>query len=103
MTEYSNRLRNLRKEKGLTQDELAEKLNTSRSRISMYEQGKRQPDFEMQESIADFFNVNLDYLFGKSDDDERILLELYRNGNAAYKAHLIEYAKKISELMEGGK
>lgn len=103
MTEYSNRLRDLRKEKGLTQDELAEKLNTSRSRISMYEQGKRQPDFEMQESIADFFNVNLDYLFGKSDDDERILLELYRNGNAAYKAHLIEYAKKISELMEGGK
>lgn len=103
MTEYSNRLRDLRKEKGLTQDELAEKLNTSRSRISMYEQGKRQPDFEMQESIADFFNVNLDYLFGKSDDDERILLELYRNGNTAYKAHLIEYAKKISELMEGGK
>ena len=33
----------------------------------MYEQGKRQPDFEMQEAIADLFNVSIDYLFGRDE------------------------------------
>lgn len=35
----------------------------------MYEQGKRQPDFEMQETLADFFNVTLDYLFDRKESD----------------------------------
>ena len=53
---------------GYTQEELARLLNTSRSRIGMYEQGKRQPDFEMQEAIADLFNVSIDYLFDRSSN-----------------------------------
>lgn len=67
MNKYAKRLKQLREDNGLTQDELANKLHTSRSRISMYEQGKREPDFEMQESIADYFNVTIDYLFGRDD------------------------------------
>lgn len=66
LKEYGLRLKNLREEKHYTQEELAKVLHTSRSRISMYEQGKRQPDFEMQETIADFFNVSIDYLFGRN-------------------------------------
>lgn len=62
---YGLRLKKLREENGYTQESLARKLNTSRSRIGMYEQGKRQPDFEMQETIADLFNVSIDYLFGR--------------------------------------
>lgn len=65
MNKYGLRLKKLREEKGLTQEALAKELGTSRSRIGMYEQGQRQPDFEMQEAIADFFNVTIDYLFGR--------------------------------------
>ena len=73
MNKYGLRLKELREKNGYTQESLAQKLNTSRSRIGMYEQGKRQPDFEMQEAIADLFNVSLDYLFGR--EEETILIE----------------------------
>lgn len=62
---FSEVLRNLRKENNLTQDELATKLDISKSAISMYENGNRTPDFETLELIADFFNVNLSYLIGE--------------------------------------
>lgn len=55
-------LKNLRIEKGLTQIELANALNISRSTIGMYEQGKREPNLETQEKIARFFGVSIDYL-----------------------------------------
>ena len=68
MSKFSNRLRILRVRKRLTQEELASNLGMSKSTISMYENGKRQPvDLETLEQIADFFNVDLDYITGRSD------------------------------------
>ena len=64
--DFSQRLRELRKERGLTQEELAKKLELAKSSISMYENGKRKPSFEVLEMFADFFNVNLDTLYGTS-------------------------------------
>ena len=55
-------LKMLRTEKGITQVEMAEMLGISRSSVGMYEQGKREPDFELEEKIADLFNVSLDFL-----------------------------------------
>ncbi len=68
MGEFAKRLRKLRTDKQLTQDELAPKLGISRSTLGMYETGKREPDFETLETIADFFNVDMNYLIGYSDD-----------------------------------
>jgi len=96
MTEYAKRLQDLRKKKCLTQDELAEKLHTSRSRISMYEQGKRQPDFEMQEAIADFFNVNIDYLFGRSDSSMSTLIETASKLSKDDFEMLLAYAQRLN-------
>ena len=62
MAFYANKLKQLRKEKGLTQRELAEKLGLGKSAIGMYESGKRTPEFETLEMICDFFNVNMDLL-----------------------------------------
>lgn len=56
---FKDRLRNLRKSRNLTQDKLASDLGISKSTISMYENGNREPDFETLELIADYFNVNL--------------------------------------------
>ncbi len=57
-----NRLKSLRLEQGITQDELAQKLNINRNAISRYENGKRQPDYETLKNIADYFSVSIDYL-----------------------------------------
>ena len=51
--------------KNMSQAELAKQLGVSKSRISMYELGQREPDFYTLEVIADYFNVDMDYLLGK--------------------------------------
>lgn len=65
---FGERLAALRNEKGLSQYELAEKLAFSRGQIGNYEQGTREPDFANLIKIADFFQVSIDYLLGRSDD-----------------------------------
>ena len=68
MPKFSDRLRQLRTERGLSQQSLANSLrNISKSSINMYERGEREPGLEMLEAIADFFNVDMDFLLGKSD------------------------------------
>lgn len=63
---FQNILKSLRNTQGLTQDELAKQLKISRSTIGMYENGAREPDFETLELIADYFNVDIDYLLGRT-------------------------------------
>lgn len=67
MANFSDRIKSLRVERGITQEQLAAMLKVSRSTIGMYESGKREPDFETSEAIADIFNVDMDYLTGRSD------------------------------------
>ena len=67
MAHFSDRIKSLRIERGITQEQLAAMLKVSRSTIGMYEAGKREPDFETSEAIADIFNVDMDYLTGRSD------------------------------------
>lgn len=75
MSDFKTRFKELRIASGMTQGDLAEKLRTSRSRIGMYETGKREPDHEMLEAIADLFNVDLDYLLGRSSKTTAIPIE----------------------------
>ncbi len=64
---FGNILRELREEKDLTQVELAKKLNITSQSLSQYELGKRIPDIEMIDRLANFFNVSVDYLLGRTD------------------------------------
>ena len=66
MGNFQNIFKRLRISSKLTQAEMAEKLGISRSTIGMYETGAREPDFETLEKIADFFNVDTDYLLGRT-------------------------------------
>lgn len=66
MGKFRSILKSLRTSQGLTQDELSRNLRISRSTIGMYESGAREPDFETLELIADYFNVDTDYLLGRS-------------------------------------
>lgn len=60
---FKDVLRKLRVEKGLSQAELAEKLDCAPASIGSYEQGQRIPRNKMLYKIAKFFNVSVDYLF----------------------------------------
>lgn len=63
---FSNRLKELRQEKGLIQERFAQELNVSKGAVAMWETGKRIPDSEMLKAIAKFFSVSVDYLLGES-------------------------------------
>lgn len=69
--EFYERIRSLRKEKGLTQKECAAELGIGYRAWQCYEYRERYPDFPGLIAIADFFNVSLDYLVGRSDNRER--------------------------------
>lgn len=62
---FSSNLKSLREQADLTQEELSVKTGISKSAISMYENGKRFPDEQTLELLADFFNVDMNMLLGK--------------------------------------
>lgn len=65
--EFKDRLIQLRKEKHLNQEEFAKKIGYTRTAISAWEVGRNEPSNADTIKIADFFEVSLDYLLGKSD------------------------------------
>lgn len=64
---FCERLLQLRKEKALTQLDLAKILNTTQRRISYLEQGKVEPDLTTLVALSQFFEVTTDYLIGIKD------------------------------------
>jgi len=72
MAEFAKIFKRLRQERELSQSRLAEQLGLSKSAVNMYERGDRRPDFETAEMIADFFNVDMNYLLGYSDKITRL-------------------------------
>lgn len=71
MVNFGSILKDLRTSRGITQGELATMLEVSRSTVGMYETGGREPDFETMEAIADIFNVDMDYLMGRSQVERK--------------------------------
>lgn len=82
MAILGQRIKELREEQNLTQEDLAKKLGISKSAIGMYETNKRQPDTVTKEALADLFNVDMDYLYGRSEVKNKSarLLELANTG-----------------------
>ena len=116
MIEFKNIFIKLRTERQLTQELIAKSLGVSKSTIGMWETGKRLPSTELYEQIADFFNVDMDYLFGRSDvrqkihfdkdgnamysllKDEEELLSSYRKLNTSGKEKALEYISDMTDL-----
>lgn len=64
------RLKELRKKKGLSQQRLAMELNVNQNTISRYETGEREADYKTLIMLADYFDVSIDYLLGRTDKKE---------------------------------
>ncbi|MBQ3215646.1 MAG: helix-turn-helix transcriptional regulator [Oscillospiraceae bacterium] len=62
------RLRELRKKKRISQITLAIELNMNQNSISRYETGEREADYKTLIAFADYFNVSVDYLLGRTDN-----------------------------------
>lgn len=88
-------IKEIRKKQGLTQYDLADKLQTTQQRISSYENGKREPDLVTLSQIADILNVSTDTLLGRqqnSFDINSIILK--------YSPPTEKQKKLIHELVE---
>ena len=68
MSAFSETLSALRRARGLTQAELASRLGISKSAVSMYERGNREPELDLLESMADVFGVSVSALLGRQED-----------------------------------
>ncbi len=74
MATFSERLRELRKKNNLTQKALGEHVNSSERGIQSYELEQRKPTLDVINALADFFNVSVDYLTGRIDEANSILI-----------------------------
>lgn len=70
MIYFGTRLKELRKEKKLTQQELADKVDLVKGSISAYEKSLKYPSVEALIRLCNYFNVSSDYLLGLSDEKE---------------------------------
>ena len=101
MNIVSNSIKKLREERGMTQDELAEKLNVTRQAVSNWETGKTQPDIETLTRLAEIYDVSVERIIYGSERKERIV-QVSRNVQIGPKeglsmgaalAMIISYAK----------
>ena len=72
MGQHKLRLKELRKGKGLMQSELGEIMGVTLRQYQRYERGEQEPKLEGWIFLADFYDVSLDYLVGRSDRRERL-------------------------------
>jgi transcriptional regulator with XRE-family HTH domain len=68
MIELGERLRKLRQEKRLRQDQVAALVNVTRSTVCTWESDTRQPSYETLVRLANLYNVSTDFLLGRTDD-----------------------------------
>lgn len=113
MPDFKDMLKYFRTRENLSQSELAKHIGVSTSTISMYEAGNREPDFETEEKIADFFNTDLNTLRGRDIESRTgysILgqeypfdIEISKANNAPTLRHLLEYYNCLQRLNDEGK
>lgn len=91
---FGNKLKQLRIEKKLKQEDLSKRLNVSRQSVSKYETNERFPDKEILVALTKFFNVSIDYLLGLTDIKEPAE-DLIKKGEV-----VIKPPSKIEKLYE---
>lgn len=104
--EFSERLKNLRKQAHLTQVDVAEKLGISQPAYASWERGIKKPTQDNLVKIAQILNVSIDYLVGNSDEDikddelDNVELLFRINSNGLTEEEKITFKKELIEFME---
>lgn len=95
MNYFGVRLKYLRMQDGLTQTELGNALEIAKSTISMYESGKREPDFETIEKFADYFNVDMATFFPSGEIEKTADPKV--DGLSPLEARLMELVRQLTD------
>lgn len=97
------RLRDLRAEKKITQQELSDTVKIPRSTIGMYEADHRKPRFDELDTLADYFDTSLDYILGRSDVNHgyprHVIIETKQDLIGLAEKRMQAYFKGTAELM----
>ena len=102
----ADRIKQLRKQKGLTQKEMAEAVGVGVSTVAMWESGKRTPSFKLLNDLSDLFDKSIDYILGTSDDDRSPKLndaQVEQLGTWEIQSELIDILRQYLQLDEYGK
>ena len=102
----TDRIIQLRKQKGLTQKEMAEAVGVGVSTVAMWESGKRTPSFKLLNDLSDLFDKSIDYILGTSDDDRSPKLndaQIEQLGAWEIQSELIDILRQYLQLDEYGK
>lgn len=99
MTEFSTRLRELRLNKGLRQEQVAKHIGVTKSTISAYEKDTKQPSFEKLVKLADLYCVSTDYLLGQTDSRSLDLSGLSKQ-DAALVCEIVESMTRKTEIIK---
>lgn len=106
------RLKSLRSEMKLTQADFADKFEISRGTIAMWETNKRQPDNDTLSKLADYFDVTVDYLLGRTDFPDLAIPKEIENMQFAFHGGInieglskedIDTLKKMADFMRSNK
>lgn len=103
---FPERLKQLRKEKGLTQVTLAGTLGVSKGTVAMWETGKRMPGFNMLARLSELFDKRVDYIIGISEDHRSVTLteeEVAQLGEWAVEEDYEDMLRKYALLDDYGK
>ncbi|MBR1983427.1 MAG: helix-turn-helix transcriptional regulator [Clostridia bacterium] len=92
------RLRELRKEKGLSQSQVATFLGCNQTAIGKYERGQLEPNFFALKKLADYFECSVDYLIGREDDLGIVKIVDSNNSLNAKERELVDNYRKLNAL-----
>lgn len=99
---FQNRLKELRIKNNLTQQEVSTLIGVSKSTYIKYERGEREPKYIMLINIAKKYDVSIDYLLGKSDEENKYIYTINKAAKLATDKTLIssfgEYSEAITRM-----
>lgn len=108
MVSENNRLKLLRKKHGYKQDEIAAMLGVKNSAVSKWECGRTMPDAEALVFLADLYGVSVDYILGRTEEDDRLfddarvpkseVQEIFDKLNAVDKGKALGYMQSLLDM-----
>ena len=98
---FHERLAQLRNKKGISQYEIANRLGIARTTYSGYENGSREPDIEMMNKLANFFDVSVHWLVTGSEknlsEEDEMLIEEFSKLNEEDQVYILDLIKRLKK------
>ena len=97
MATTAERIKQLRKKKGISQSELAALIGVKNNTVSTWERGTRKPDFEALDLLSDYFEVSFEYILGSSNKEEAIVKPTQKELDTLALSSIADEIKEITE------